>query len=250
MKFIRIQAKGCFNSFRRSDYQTYHKTFPLPLKTTVGGMIGSALGISPDKVNDEWLKDNRFEMGVIGKSGGKVKDLWQIRKYEGKQISGYKSGKFDTPYKTAVIIRELLYSVDFVIYLSFKNDDDYDLVFEKLKNPVWALSLGREDELIKIHSIDIITIKEASDLYYSNTILPMDLSSTDYGIKMDDIGMINILNEAPQVIKATTSFKYDENTQERSISSQSVFSFVSRIPIMVYGTGYYDDELKNSFEIF
>jgi len=67
MKFIRVICFGSMNSFRQPDFHTYHKTLPLPPKTTVAGMIGSALGISPEKVNDEWLKNNRFQMGIVGK---------------------------------------------------------------------------------------------------------------------------------------------------------------------------------------
>jgi CRISPR-associated Cas5-like protein len=154
MRFIRIRAKGCLNSFRQPDFHTYHKTFPLPLKTTVGGMLGSALGLSPENINDQWLLPNRFFMGIVGFNHGKTNDLWQIRKYEGKQIKAFNSGKANTPYKTAVIVRELLYSTDFVLYLAFKEESDIDMIFDKLQNPAWALSLGREDELIKIIELD------------------------------------------------------------------------------------------------
>jgi CRISPR-associated Cas5-like protein len=63
MRFIRIKAKGCLNSFRQPDFHTYHKTFPLPLKTTVGGMIGGALGISPEEVNIRVVTAKSFLYG-------------------------------------------------------------------------------------------------------------------------------------------------------------------------------------------
>ncbi len=141
MKFIRIKVSGSFNSFRQPDFQTYHKTLPLPPKTTVAGMLGAALGISPKDVNDKWLENNRFQMGIVGNSKGKASDLWQIRKYENKQISAYNKFRTDiekglikddyeviTPYKTAVIVRELLFACDFVIYLNFKENTDFSLI--------------------------------------------------------------------------------------------------------------------------
>src|SRR5687767_1420831 len=115
MRFLKIKCSGSFNSFRQPDFHTYHKTLSLPPKTTVAGMLGSALGIGPKEINDNWLKPNRFQMGVAGKNNGKANDLWQIRKYESKRIAAYNKGDESSPYKTAVIVRELLYQAQFLI---------------------------------------------------------------------------------------------------------------------------------------
>jgi CRISPR-associated protein Cas5t len=252
MRFIRIKAKGCLNSFRQPDFHTYHKTFPLPLKTTVGGMIGSALGISPEEVNNEWLLPDRFFMGIIGFNNGKANDLWQIRKNEGKQIKAFNDGKADAPYKTAVIVRELLYSMDFVLYLTFKEESDLDLIFDKMCNPAWALSLGREDELIRITTIDKIALEEQSDLFYHNTVLPLDLSETEYDIKIEDYGLLsdNLLNEAPQIVKVPIAFSYNNDTHERIAIKYHVFSFISSIQVHLPNDGYQDNDLGYSFQIF
>lgn len=178
MKFIRIKCSGCLNSFRQPDFHTYHKTLPLPPKTTVAGMIGSALGISPESVNEEWLQNNRFQMGIVGKNNGKANDLWQIRKYESKQIKAYQNGTESAPYKTAVIVRELLYASEFTLYLHFENEDDFELVSAKIQNPEWALSLGREDELVLIEEIKQIDLNEVTDISFCNTVLPIDFTTT------------------------------------------------------------------------
>src|SRR5690606_9662329 len=193
MQFIRIKASGCLNSFRQPDFHTYHKTLPLPPKTTVAGMIGSALGIGPKVVNDQWLKTERFQMGIVGKAKGKANDLWQIRKYETKQIAAYNKGDKDTPYKTAVIIRELLYNSEFIIYLSFKDETDFDLVFQKLQNPAWALSLGREDELINIKEITKVDLEEQSDVTFQNTVLPYDVTEKKYKLILGNSAGKNLL---------------------------------------------------------
>ncbi len=252
MKFIRIQAKGCLNSFRRPDFQTYHKTFPLPLKTTVGGMLGSALGVPPEKVNSDWLTNNRFMMGIIGKNGGEAKDLWQIRKYEGKQIKAYNDRKENAPYKTAVIVRELLYAMNFTIYFSFKDDADYDFVLKKIENPAWAISLGREDELIKLIAVKIIDLEEKDGLFYKNTVLPVDLSTSKYEIKLNEneLESCDILKDAPRIVKVPISFIYNEDTLERNALNFSIFSFVGNIPVKAEGYGYNDEELNYSFQTF
>jgi len=252
MKFIRVQCSGCFNSFRQPDFHTYHKTLPLPPKTTVAGMIGSAIGISPEVVNDEWLVNNRFRMGIVGKNNGIANDLWQIRKYEEKQIKAYAKGDVTTPFKTAIIVRELLYASDFVLYLNFDNDTDFDLVLNKLKNPSWALSLGREDELINIRSIEMIELKEKANLTYVNTIIPIDLTNSKYEIEFNKKGLSsNLLNEGPKTVKLPVTFVQNEVTKAREAINYQTFSFINNMPIRPEtGVGFFDEILNYSFQIF
>lgn len=252
MKFIRIKCSGCLNSFRQPDFHTYHKTLPLPPKTTVAGMIGGALGISPESINEEWLKNNRFQMGIVGKSNGKANDLWQIRKYDTKQISAYKQGKESTPYKTAVIVRELLYASEFTLYLHFESQKDLERVFTKIQNPEWALSLGREDELIIVREIKLIDLEEESDLQFINTVIPIDLSksSCNIDLKVEALSSVNLMDEAPKSVKLPIAFSYDD-TGAREATDFQTFSFIYNIPVKTKGNkGFYDEELNFSFQIF
>jgi hypothetical protein len=225
---------------------------PLPPKTTVAGMIGSALGISPERVNNEWLQNNRFQMGIVGKNNGKANDLWQIRKYNSKQIEAYNKGKETTPYKTAVIVRELLYASEFTLYLHFGKEEDSDLILNKIQNPEWALSLGREDELVLIQEIKLLDLEEKSDISFSNTVIPVDFTKSPYDIdlKMENLS-INLMNEAPRVVKLPVSFSYDENTSAREANEFQTFSFIHNIPVKPKESrGFYDEELNYSFQIF
>lgn len=252
MKFIRIKCSGCLNSFRQPDFHTYHKTLPLPPKTTVAGMIGSALGISPETVNEEWLQNNRFQMGITGKSNGKANDLWQIRKYESKQIKAHQNGTEPAPYKTAVIVRELLYASEFTLYLHFENEEDFELVSFKIQNPEWALSLGREDELVLIEEIKRIDLNEATNISFCNTVLPIDFTTTPYDIvfKSDSISG-NLLDEAPKSVKLPVTFTYNNDTGAREASEFQTFSFIYNLSVKPKESkGFYDEELNGSFQIF
>lgn len=252
MKFIRIKCSGCLNSFRQPDFHTYHKTLPLPPKTTVAGMIGSALGISPESVNEEWLQNNRFQMGIVGKSNGKANDLWQIRKYESKQIKAYQNGAESAPYKTAVIVRELLYASEFTLYLHFENEEDFELVSSKIQNPEWALSLGREDELVLIEEIKRIDLNEATEISFCNTVLPIDFTTIPYDIvfKSDSISG-NLLDEAPKSVKLPVTFTYNNDTGAREACEFQTFSFIYNLPVKPKESkGFYDEELNGSFQIF
>ena len=252
MKFIRIKCSGCLNSFRQPDFHTYHKTLPLPPKTTVAGMIGSALGISPESVNEEWLQNNRFQMGIVGKNNGKANDLWQIRKYENKQIAAYKKGKESAPYKTAVIVRELLYASEFTLYLHFANEEDFELVSAKMQNPEWVLSLGREDELVLIQEIKQIVINETTDVSFCNTVLPIDFTTTPYDIILKTESIYdNLMDEVPKSIKLPIAFSYNNDTGAREANEFQTFSFVYNLPVKPRESkGFYDEELRHSLQIF
>jgi CRISPR-associated protein Cas5t len=254
---------GCLNSFRQPDFQTYHKTLPLPPKTTVAGMLGAALGISPKAVNDEWLKKGRFCMGIVGESNGKANDLWQIRKYENKQISAFnkfrddvknsslkKEYKITTPYKIAVIVRELLFKSEYVLYLTFTNESDLQLIENHLRNPVWALSLGREDELINISAIDTVQLEEKEDIFLKNTIVPDNESNEKYDIDLSQrVGQANLLSDAPKSVNLPISFSYKNEVREANAFQD--FTFISQLPVKFKSsTAFWDSELHIGFQIF
>jgi hypothetical protein len=207
-------------------------------------MIGSALGISPERVNAEWLQNNRFQMGIVGKNNGKANDLWQIRKYEGKQIKAYEKGMESTPYKTAVIVRELLYASEFALYLHFEKREDYDLVLKKMGQPEWALSLGREDELILVLEIKEVNLVEKAEMSFSNTVLPDDLTISPYDIDITALSSSsNIMNEAPNVVKLPITFSYNVDTHAREADKFQTFSFIHNMPVTPKGSnGFFDEE--------
>jgi CRISPR-associated protein Cas5t len=251
MRFLKIKCCGSFNSFRQPDFHTYHKTLPLPPKTTVAGMLGSAMGIGPKEINDQWLKPHRFQMGVVGRNSGKANDLWQIRKYESKRITAFNKGEEPSPYKTAVIVRELLYQAQFLIYLSFSNPVDYDEIKNALSNPAWALSLGREDELIKIQSITEIELDAQSELSYSNTVLPQDINVKGYTPLLENFVGVNLLAEAPRINVLPITFTHKKGSEVREADETVPFSFISELPIKLNDSlGYHDEDENVSFEIF
>jgi len=251
MKFLRIICKGTFNSFRQPDFHTYHKTLSLPPKTTVGGMIGSALGVSPREINENWLVNGRFMLGIVGFNNGQANDLWQIRKYESKQIKAFQTGKDCAPYKTAVIVRELLYQSHFTLYLSFVNESDYELLENAFENPKWALSLGREDELVKIISLQKIDIQPViEELSYKNTVLPFDITTISYRPDLNALSSCNILKSAPKVVSIPTSFTIENDSEIRSGNDYHRFTYVYTLPILVNAEGYFDEEYNHAFQIF
>ncbi|MBC7749045.1 MAG: CRISPR-associated protein Cas5 [Methylotenera sp.] len=256
MKFLRIRVSGSFNSFRQPDFQTYHKTLPLPPKTTVAGMLGAALGISPKEVNDKWLENNRFQMGIVGYSNGKASDLWQIDKITGygkgdEKLPGFRKIGNNSYYK-AVIIREILFNCNFVIYLNFTENTDFESIKSHLENPVWALSLGREDELIKMTAIDLIEIEEKEGVFLQNTMMPLNEKNEKYDIDLSRRSSDgNLLNEAPKTVKLPMTFLQKEGSEAREAKTFQDFIFVSQLPIKPIGSkAFFDEDLQLAFQIF
>ncbi len=190
-------------------------------------------------------------MGVAGKSNGKANDLWQIRKYESKRIAAYNKGDEPTPYKTAVIVRELLYNTTFTIYLSFNQEDDFKNVSKALLEPAWALSLGREDELIKLNSVTIIDLDETENLVYTNTVIPTDINNEEYKPVLENFSGVNLLAAAPQVVSLPVSFMHKKDSDVREAKDFRLFSFISNLPVEIKSSGGFHDEAEGvSFQIF
>lgn len=251
MRFLRIKCLGTFNSFRQPDFHTYHKTLPLPPKTTIAGVIGSALGISPTEVNEEWLLKERFKMGIIGTNNGQANDLWQIRKYESKQIKSYQSGKEMAPFKTAVIVRELLFQSKFVLYLMFENEYDYDTVRGALLAPKWALSLGREDELIMIDSVDDIELPLVNAQHsFKETVVEGDLTELNYRLTLDENLSGNLLKFAPKTVSLPVSFITKKDSEVRQGNNFRKFTYVGSLPIIIECDAFRDTSLEKSFQVF
>lgn len=228
-RFIKMKCRGSINSFRQPDFHTYHKTLPLPPKTTVAGMLGSALGISPQEVNDGWLKTKRFQVGIVGKAGGKANDLWQIRKYEQKMMKSFQKRESPTPYKTAVIVRELLYHSNFCLYFHFSEVGDYDIALRALHTPAWALSLGREDELVRIEQLGIVDLEEVSGQYFENTVLPHPGDYELEGAYLEKSIGQNLMKSAPVAHRLPVSFSNPGYDREADIFEQ--YLFVSDFPL-------------------
>ncbi len=251
MRFLRIKCRGAFNSYRQPDFHTYHKTLPLPPKTMVAGLIGSALGISPTEVNDMWLLKDRFKMGIIGTNNGQANDLWQIRKYESKQIKAYQTGKEVLPYKTAVIVRELLFQSEILLYLTFENVNDFDTIKKALLSPKWALSLGREDELVKIESIEDLELPLVKNQHvFKETVVPGDLTELSYKPQIDASVSGNLLKLAPKTVNLPVSFIIQKDSEVRQGNDFRKFTYVGNLPILIEGEAFWDAFTENSFQIF
>lgn len=212
-------------------------------------MIGAALGLSPQTVNDEWLKNGRFQVGIVGKAGGKANDLWQIRKYEQKTIKAFEKGEVPTPYKTAVIVRELLFGCKICLYFFLPDDDDRELLMQGLGFPAWALSLGREDELIRIEQLKEVELEAVEGHFFMNTVIkhPLDYE-LDSEFMENNIGK-NLMASAPTAQRIPISFSNPGYAREPD--SFEHYLFVDDFPLRPTSDsmGFFDPEENSVFQL-
>lgn len=180
MDAIRLHVQGLLNSFREPKSHKIHKTLPLPPKTTLFGLAGAAMGLSESTLWKE-CKDLHAAVVDVSKDSdlggvGKAEDLIKYKKYK------------DSDIETSIYVRELLYKPEYVIYYISKKKDILERLFSAFLNPVYALSLGRDDELITIKSVEKVNLEPLESGEFEETILPFDPIEEGFEIDVNNQG--------------------------------------------------------------
>lgn len=157
---IRIQCVGVNNGFRTPLSHSVHDTLPLPPPTTLIGLLGAAAGVSR---KDMWNLYQKFQVGVIGSHLTSFTDLTKIIKYKGQKTL------------SSLLSREMLFNTKFTIWYIPTGDLNLEYVLKAFKNPKYALSLGRDDELIRIDEAKKVYLEPEPNPILNDTILPFSL---------------------------------------------------------------------------
>ena len=206
---IELVCQSC--SFRNPEFQNFHKTFELPPPTTIIGIAGAALGLSPKASQDFFAKG--FEFGVSGRHKGKANDLWKYQKLKGKE------------FISDILTREVLFENHFVIVFGTENlakIEELKLAFE---NPFYALTLGNSDGLAKVRRISILTesteCEELKECLVEGNLLK-EVLDQPLGIEFSlHDGVDPLSYEIP------VAFTYESDYGVRRVSRRKEFSFVS-----------------------
>lgn len=212
---VKARVKGAFVSFKWEKDQKYHRTYELPPKTTLLGFIGSALGLKEEEIYHQWgwsdkstpLMDRIKVAVLLNKIEGKVKEAWKtIKSKKGKierEIEVLYLGGWS--YIRIPIVREQLYRPQYLIYVSCSEDELLRYVKEKLENPVFPLSLGRDDELVRVETeaVSLQPIKPPFLLY--GILLPFDIAKIKNKIALEKTIKPHIVHKLPH------RFEIDKN---------------------------------------
>jgi len=249
MRAVRVIVGSIFTSFRDPSTHKFQRTFPLPPLTTVKGFLGAALGLPPEvaiglDVRAAVTAHHRQARSTAD-APGKATDLWKYDKY--------KSGQFDTK---ATVRRDLLYRRDFCLYLLPGTDGPtLEGLAEAVRNPKWALSLGRDDELVRVISVDIPELQEREVNQFVDMLLPFDFR--EHSGRPSPGALNSFLSggtrmlEPPLVISLPTGFAYDKKGV-REITGLQPFTFVGAMPIVLPKPvgGAWDEHYERSLVFF
>jgi CRISPR-associated protein Cas5t len=212
MKYCIVHIKTQTASFRNPEFQNFHKSFVLPPPTTVIGLAGAALGLSPKKAQD-FFDGKGFEMGIGGTSNGKAKDLWK-----------YRTLNPDKP--TSVLIREFLFDNNF--YFAFGNENEQ--LISELKDafdtPQYALTLGNSDSIAKVVKAEIVdTLSEKRELnncLLAGKAIEQTLQKMSAGEALD----IFIEYRENMMYDLPIRFEYESDYGVRRVTKREAFTFV------------------------
>ncbi|MBE3577937.1 MAG: CRISPR-associated protein Cas5 [Limnochordales bacterium] len=163
MDFLAVKVSASLASFRRPLDHNYQRTLPLPPPTTLIGLAGAALGLSDGEI---WHRNSplrALSVSVLSlQEPGRARDMWTVMKIKNNRIADR------SPY-----FRELLCFVRYVLLYGGPRQLLESLA-ASFADPVYPLSLGREDELLTIDEVGIYQAEQGVPRF-RGTILPIHL---------------------------------------------------------------------------
>lgn len=209
MNYCIIELKSQTATFRIAEFQNFHKTLPLPPPTTLIGLGGAALGLSP-KMSQEFFYENKFLLGVCGKSNGIAKDLWKYNDFENGSI----------------IFREILIGNHFYCAFGCADDEKVTQIGEAFNNPKFALTLGSSDSLAKVQRI-VYKENTSESNNLKNCIIEGNIVTEVLEKALENPVFSIHTSSEPTALDIPVKFEYDGNYGMRSVSKRKILSIIS-----------------------
>lgn len=219
MKNIVVEIISQTASFRDPDFQNFHKTLDLPPPTTIIGLAGAALGLSPLQ-SQEFFENGDFQIGIYGNYYGRCNDTWKYdRRHSNRGL------KYDPGMDGSVIQKEFLIQNTFSIAFASTNKEKLNALYSAFLSPVYALTMGNSDSLAFVKSVheDVESVKR---------------DEVDHCLVQGDV-IDEVIRMAPQKMEFSiyqTSepitydlpirFEYESDYGKRAVSSISTFSLI------------------------
>ncbi|MEN0048027.1 MAG: CRISPR-associated protein Cas5 [Bacteroidota bacterium] len=211
MKYCIVEIKTQTATFRNPEFQNFHKTLLLPPPTTLVGLAGAALGLSP-KAAQDFFEEDIFEFGVYGKTQGIAKDLW----------------KYDDFKDRSIILKEILMKNSFILIYGCKDEVKITRLCNAFKHPVYALTLGNSDSLAKVSSEIKITDQVVRRKEIEYCILEGDIVSEVLQHASLHPEFSIYTTSEPIALDIPTHFHYQDDYGVRTVVARKTLSFVGR----------------------
>ncbi len=222
---LRLHVRGLLNSYRDPKTHKIHRTFPFPPRTTLIGLAGAALGLSEDVL---WRECSDLQVAVVdiakenGLHGtGRAEDLIRYKKYK------------DNTIETSIYIRELIYKPEYMVYYASDEEKMLGKLYEAFLNPKYALSLGRDDELMALLSIEKVSLSSLEYGEYEETILPFNPAERGFDLNLD-----NKYFEPYSLATLPSTFTVKGGV--RMPSGLQTYAFLKNLKLCMKGGGFTD----------
>ena len=157
---IRLQCFQNLVNYRKPSSFIIKETFPLPPYSTVLGMIHAACGFT---------EFHPMKLCIQGTNSGIISEVYT--RYSFSAGTKFEAGRHnvcvDDDGEKYGVFRgvanvELVCENHMVIHI-VPLEEDFDIVYQALKNPPKYLSLGRYEDLLDIERVDIVNIYQEDE---------------------------------------------------------------------------------------
>lgn len=207
-------------SFRDPEFQNYHRSLELPPPTTVIGMAGAALGLSPAMAQD-FFDLNEIKIGVFGKSKGKAKDLWKYNNRTSKMWLHHPNFDGSIVHRDILMFNYLL--------LAFQSDASEAIgrIYEAFSSPEFAVAMGSSDSLAKILRVERGLANIQSD-EIAYCLVNGDIIGEVLHRAKSHLNFSIYQTSDPIAHQFPLRFKYDGDYGRRQVSKVGVYSLVGK----------------------
>lgn len=202
-----VQGRCITASFRVPETHTFHQTLPLPARTMMIGLMGAALGLPLSQAH-AFAREHEVLVSVSGSPQGFMKDLWNYRKVTTKAFTADQLK--DRPHYS-VLTREYLVYPSFTFVYASEDLEALKRMQAAFRDPIYALSAGNSDDLLKVTIIsDIFEVFFGPLQQFENTVLPGNLVSRckfDVKSRLQN-APITVSFRMPEVFTLPTGFSF------------------------------------------
>ena len=177
---IRVECFQNLVNYRKPSSFIIKESYPLPPYSTVLGMIHAVCGYPKRETHS-------MKISIQGRNAGSVSELYT--RYSFSFDTKYESGRHqlciqdgDKTYGAfkGIAYVELICNNEMVLHIQ-PSEEDFDTVYQSLRNPLIYPALGRHEDILDIRSVEIVELHEEKEVTANNNIyIPVD-SSIDIG---------------------------------------------------------------------
>ncbi len=214
MEYCVIKIRTQTATFRIPEFFNYHKSFLVPPPTTLIGITGAALGLSPKKAQEFFLND-KFEMGVHAIIQGKSNDLWKYNDFAAGSI----------------IQREILFHNNFILIYGNVSHEKIAEIEKAFKYPKYCLTMGSSDSLAKVEEV-FITSDVSESFKISHCLLSGNIIDEVLNNAQGELEFSIYSTSDPISYELPIEFEYTKEYGMRRVIKRKEFSFIGEEMIL------------------